>query len=233
MTAIWEAFTGSAFFGILLTLATFRMGQWIVKKTGIKALNPLFTCIVLTIAFLVVVDVDYEVYNVGASYITMLLGPTTVALAVPLYKQVQLLRKNLLLILVSVAAGALSAVAGVFILSKLFSLQPEIFYSIMSKSVTAAIALGITEETGGVAALTLFSITITGMTGASCALGACKLFRITDRMAVGLSMGTCSHAIGTSVALEKGELEGAMSSLAIVVAGFTTVFAAPFINYVL
>ncbi|NLD87697.1 MAG: LrgB family protein [Clostridiales bacterium] len=232
MTEFFSIITSSIFFGILLTIGTFRIGQWIVKKTGIKAFNPLLTSIILTIAFLLLFKVDYEDYNKGASYISALLGPATVALAVPLYKQVNLLKKNLVLILISVTAGAVSAVAGVYLMSKLFSLQPEIFYSIMPKSVTAAIALGITEEAGGIGVLTLFAITVTGMTGSTCALGACKLFGIHDRMAVGLSMGTCAHAIGTSVALERGELEGAMSSLAIVVAGFVTVFIAPFIVYV-
>jgi len=228
MTEIWTQITTSAFFGIVLTLSTFQVGRLIVKKTGIKALNPMVTSILLVVAVLVLFRVDYADYNIGGKYITVLLGPATVAMAIPVYRQVELLKKNWLLILISVSCGAIAALTGIFVLSKLFALDPILYKSILAKSVTSAIAVGISEEQGAIPAITLLAVTLTGITGSVFNLIACKLLRIKDSMAVGLGMGTSSHAIGTSVALTVGDVEGAMSSLALVVAGLVTVVFAPF-----
>lgn len=228
MASVWQQFTTSAFFGIVLTLATFQVGRLVVKKTGIKALNPLVTSIILVIAFLVIFRVDYADYNIGGRYISFLLGPATVAMAIPVYRQVELLKKNWLLILLSVSCGAVAALASIFLMSKAFALDPVLYRSILPKSVTSAIAVGISEEQGAIPAITLLAVSFTGIAGSVFNLMVCKLIRLKDRVAVGLGMGTSAHAIGTSVSLEVGEVEGAMSSLALVVAGLVTVVLAPF-----
>lgn len=228
MSAIWQQFTSSAFFGIVLTLATFQVGRLVVKKTGIKALNPLVTSILLVIAFLVIFKVDYTDYNIGGQYISFLLGPTTVAMAIPVYRQVEILKKHWLLILISVSCGALAALVSIYLMSRMFALDPILYKSILAKSVTSAIAVGIAEEQGAIPAITLLAVSFTGITGSVFNLIICKAVRLKDRLAIGLGMGTSAHAIGTSVALEVGEVEGAMSSLALVVAGLVTVVLAPF-----
>jgi len=228
ISSVWTQFTTSAFFGIVLTLATFQVGRLVVKKTGIKALNPLVTSIVLVVLFLVIFKVDYNNYNIGGQYISFLLGPTTVAMAIPVYRQVELLKKNWLLILIAVSCGAVAALTSIFFMSKLLALDPILYKSILSKSVTSAIAIGISEELGAIPAITLLGVSFTGIAGSIFNLIVCKLIRLKDPMAVGLGMGTSAHAIGTSVALSVGEVEGAMSSLALVVAGLVTVVLAPF-----
>ena len=227
MNELWQALTSSAFFGIVLTAGAFQVGRLIVKKTGIKALNPLVTAIILVIAFLVIFQVDYDVYYEGAQYYSLLLGPATVAMAIPVYRQIQLLKQNWLLILISVTAGAVSAVVGIFLLTKVFALSPVLYHSLFAKSVTAAIAVGITEQLDGIPAITLFAVCVTGIFGSTLNLLVCRLTGIRERMPLGLAMGTSAHAIGTSVALDVGEVEGAMSSLALVVAGLVTVAIAP------
>lgn len=228
MSEIWQQFTSSAFFGIVLTLATFQVGRLVVKKTGIKALNPLVTSILLVVAFLVIFKVDYKDYNIGGQYVSFLLGPATVAMAIPVYRQIELLKKNWVLILIAVSCGAVAALGSIFLMSKLFALDPVLYRSILSKSVTSAIAVGISEELEAIPAITLLAISFTGISGSVFNLIVCRLVRLKDRMAIGLGMGTSAHAIGTSVALEVGEVEGAMSSLALVVAGLVTVVLAPF-----
>lgn len=233
MRNVIETVQGLSYFGLVLTMATFAFGRWVVKKTGIKAINPMVVSMVLVTIVLLVFDIDYEVYNSNARFFNFLLGPTTVALAIPLYRQVQTLKKHGVLIVISVACGAVSAMLGIFGLAWIMKLDPEIYRSILSKSITLAIALGITGEFGAYAELTIFAITVTGITGATLGLLACKFFRIREPVAVGLAMGTASHAIGTSCALERGEIEGSMAGLALVVAGLITVVAAPFIGYLL
>jgi len=228
VSEIWQQFTSSAFFGIVLTLATFQVGRLVVKKTGIKALNPLVTSILLVVAFLVIFKVDYKDYNIGGQYVSFLLGPATVAMAIPVYRQIELLKKNWVLILIAVSCGAVAALGSIFLMSKLFALDPVLYRSILSKSVTSAIAVGISEELEAIPAITLLAISFTGISGSVFNLIVCRLVRLKDRMAIGLGMGTSAHAIGTSVALEVGEVEGAMSSLALVVAGLVTVVLAPF-----
>ena len=222
-----------SYFGLFLTLAAFFAGRWVTKKTGIKALNPMVFAMIVVVACLLIFRLDYDNYYQSAQVLNNLLGPTTVALAVPLYRQVQVLKKNWWLILVSVACGALSAMLFIFLFSVLTHIAPDVYRSILTKSITTAIAQGITREFGAYVELTVFAITVTGITGATFGLIACRLFRIREPVAVGLAMGTSCHAIGTSCALEAGEVEGSMAGLALVTAGIITVIAAPYFGWLL
>ncbi len=233
MTTVVNTLQNGSYFGLILTLAAFFAGRWITRRTGIRALNPMvFSMIVITVCLLVF-RLDYDTYYSSAKVISFLLGPTTVALAVPLYRQVEVLKKNWWLILISVACGALSAMLFITAFAVITALNPDVFRSILTKSITTAIALGITTEFGAYPELTVFSITVTGITGATLGILACRWFRIKEPVAVDLAMGTAAHAIGTSCALEQGDVEGSMAGLALASAGLITVVAAPFIGYLL
>ena len=169
---------------------------------------------------------DYQQYNEGAKYISYLLTPATVCLAVPLYQQLDLLRKHLKAVAGGITAGVLASLVSVLLLSKLFALSHEQYVTLLPKSITTAIGMGISEELGGIATITVAVIIVTGILGNVIAEFVCKLFRIEEPIAKGLALGTASHAIGTAKAMELGAVEGAMSSLAIAVAGLLTVLGA-------
>lgn len=217
----------SSYFGLALTIAFFWIGHWINKKTKISFLNPILIAAALIIALLVFLDIDYEVYESSASIISKLLTPATICYAIPLYRQIKILKERLAAIMISVACGSAASVLCVFGFSKLLSFPPEVYRAILPKSVTTAIGMGLSEEMGGLVPITIAAIMITGLFGGAAATGICRLFHITDPVAVGLGIGTSSHAVGTSKAIEIGEIEGAMSGLAIVVAGLMTVILAP------
>ncbi|MBE6931113.1 MAG: LrgB family protein [Clostridia bacterium] len=230
MNTILSTLTAPWYYGLLLTIGAFLFGRWLQAKTGWRWLNPMAVGMVLIIGLFLAFDLDFDTYNQSAQILTKLLGPATVALAIPLYRQIEVLKRHWQLILISVACGAISAMLFVAGMSVLLAVEPEVFRSIVSKSITTAIGIGVTAELGGHQELTIFAITLTGITGAILGSAACKLFRIRDRMAVGLAFGTSSHAIGTSRALEIGDIEGSMSGLAIVIAGVITVALAPWVG---
>lgn len=215
------------YFGMALSLLSYFFAQWLQKKCKKAVLNPLLVSTVIIIAFLNVFHVDYETYNAGAKYITYFLTPATICLAVPLYKQFQVFKKNALAILLGILAGCLSHGAVVGVMAVLCALAPELVGALLPKSVTTAIALGICEELGGVVGITTVGTMVAGLMGAIFAPGLLKLFRITEPVAQGLCVGAASHAVGTSKMVELGEVQGAMSSLAIVVTGLLTVVLAP------
>lgn len=219
--------TQSPHFAIVLCLGTFMIGRTINRKTGWILLNPLLIAQLLVAAVLIGFRLDVEKFQADSSMIRYLLLPTTVSLAVPLYRQLEVLKKNKAIILTGIAAGCLSSVGSIMLLCLLFGLPREFFISLVSKSVTTPIAVGITGELGGITAITIIGVISTGIAGAVFCQLLFKIFRITDPVAIGLGIGTSSHALGTSKALVIGEVEGAMSSLAIVVAGCMTVILAP------
>ena len=178
-------------------------------------------------AVLSLLKIEYKHYNEGAKYISYLLTPATVCLAVPLYRQFTLLKQNKNAVAGGIIAGVLTSLLSVFLLAKLFGLDHEQYVTLLPKSITTAIGLGISEELGGFTTITVAVIIVTGIMGNVIAELVFRIFRIEEPVAKGLAMGTASHAIGTAKALEMGEIEGAMSSLAIAVAGLVTVFAAP------
>ena len=222
-----ELFAQTGAFAVVLSLAAFWVGTRIHRKLPMPLTNPLLIAMVLVIAALLLLDVDYETYDSGMAPLSFLLTPATVCLAVPLYRQLLLLRKHLGAILISVAAGCVACAATILLLAKLMAVSPEVYHSLQPKSVTTAIALGISERMGGLAGITTLAITITGLTGVILSDTVFRLLHIMDPVARGLALGNSCHALGTSHALELGEVEGAMSSLTIVVAGVMTVILAP------
>ena len=216
----------SMFFGAVISLTAYGIGLFLKKKFKLAVLNPLLIASLCVIAVLLLLNVEYKHYYESAKYISYLLTPATVCLAVPLYQQLELLKKNLKAIAGGITAGVLSSLLGVFLLAKLFSLTHEQYVTLLPKSITTAIGMGISAELGGIETITVAVIIVTGILGNMTAEFICKLCRIQEPVAKGLAIGTASHAIGTTKAMELGEIEGAMSSLALAVAGLLTVLCA-------
>lgn len=219
--------TNNILFGLVLSLIAFEIGLFIYKKTKFPLFNPLLIAITLVIGFLVIFDIDYELYNSGAQFINMFLGPATVVLALPLYKQLKLLKKYLMPILIGIFVGSSVSITSVIFLSHIFGLDKVIAISLLPKSVTTPIGIEISNQLGGLQPVTVLAIVLSGIIGAIIAPFLCKIFKIKNDVAIGLALGTSAHAIGTTKALEFGETEGAMSSLSIGLAGIMTVFLAP------
>lgn len=219
-------FEMSLFFGVLISVATYELGAWLKRKFKLAILNPLLIAIVVVMLFLSVFHIDYETYYEGAKYLSYLLTPATVCLAIPLYEQITLLKKNIKAILCGVLSGVLTSLLCVLVLSFLFGLTHEEYVTLLPKSITTAIGLGVSEELGGIVTITVAVIIITGVLGNMIAEWVCKVFHITEPIAKGIGIGSASHAIGTTRAMEMGEIEGAMSSLSIAVAGLLTVIGA-------
>lgn len=225
-----ELLQASMYFGMVISIGTYLFGVWLKKKTGWAVLNPLLVSVLLTIAFLLVFKIDYGVYQEGARYLSYFLTPATVCLAIPLYKQLELMRKNLLAVMGGILSGVAASAISIFALSVFFRLEHVHYVTLLPKSITTAIGMGVSEEAGGIVTLTVVSIIITGILGNIIAETVFKLFRIEDAIAKGLALGTSAHAIGTAKALELGEIEGAMSSLSIAVAGLLTVVVVPLVS---
>lgn len=220
-------FEQSLFAGVVLSLAAYMFGCMLKKKLRLGIFNPLLISIIICIAVLIVGKVDYEIYYSGAKYLSYLLTPATVSLAIPLYEKWEALKKNVMAIMCGLLAGALTSVTTVLALSAVFKLTHEEYVTLLPKSVTTAIGIGISEELGGYATIAVAVIIVTGVFGNIFGELLCKLFRIKEPISKGLAYGASAHAIGTARAIEIGELEGAMSGLAIVVSGIITVIIAP------
>ncbi len=221
-----EFFASSAFFGVFLSLAAYFTGMFLRKKTGLSLLNPLLVSIILVIACLAVFKIDYSAYNQSAKLLSSLLTPATICLAVPLYEQLALLKKHKKAILLGVLSGVITNLVCVLVLSLLFGLDHAAYVTLLPKSITTAIGMGVSEELGGHVSITVAVIILTGILGNIIARTVCRIFSITDPIARGVAIGTSSHAIGTTRAMELGEIEGAMSGLSIVIAGMLTVAGA-------
>ncbi len=216
----------SATIGVVISLVSYFFGVWLKEKTKKSIFNPLLISIVLVIVFLLVFDIEYESYNQSAKYLSYLLTPATVCLAIPLYQKLALLKKYPIAIFVGITSGVLTSLLSIFGLSLLFKLSHAEFVTLLPKSITTAIGMGVSEELGGYTSITAAVIIITGILGNLIGELVCKVFRIRHAISRGLALGTSSHAIGTTKAMELGETEGAMSSLSIVVAGLLTVVLA-------
>ena len=219
--------TNNILFGIVLSLIAFEIGLYIYRKTNISLFNPLLIAIGIVVIFLLTFNIDFETYNQGGKFINMFLGPCTVILAVPLYKQLDLLKKHALSIFTGVFLGSIIGIFSVILFSYLLGLDSTMIKSLLPKSVTTPIGIELSTQLGGIASITVLSIILSGIIGAVIGPTICKIFKITDSVAVGISLGTASHAVGTTKALELGETEGAMSGLSIGIAGLMTVFIAP------
>lgn len=214
------------FFGGVLTLCAYGAGLFIRKKSGLALCNPLLIAVVLIIVLLKGLRIDYAVYKRGAEYINYLLTPATVALAIPLYEKLQILKHNAMAIFAGIIAGTAAGLLSVLGLSVLFGLTHTQYVTLLPKSITTAIGMGISEELGGMVTITVAVIVLTGVFGNMVAEYILKWFGITHPVAKGIAIGTSAHAMGTAKAIEMGETEGAMSGLSIAVAGVITVFGA-------
>lgn len=217
----------SNYFGLFLGLFVFWASTKLSKKLKSNLANPLLIATCVLIVLLVVFRIDYETFDKGASHLTYFLTPATVALAIPMYKQVSLLKKHMVAILASILCGIVANICCILALCTVFRLDAQIYHSLLPKSVTTAIAIGVSTEIGGVPSLTVASVVMTGLFGNGIARLVCQIFRVKNPVAIGLACGNSAHAIGTVAALEIGEVEGAMSGLAMVVAGILTAVLAP------
>lgn len=221
-----EILCNSAYFGVTISLIGYGIGVFLKKKFRYGFLNPLLISIIFVIGIVLLSGVDYESYQESGKYLGYLLTPATVCLAVPLYQQISLLKKNLAAVVCGITSGVIASLGSVLLLSVLFRIGHEAYVTILPKSITTAIGMGVSEELGGMTTITVAVIIITGVLGNVIGEAVCRIFRIYEPIAVGLAMGTSSHAIGTAKALELGEIQGAMSSLSIAVAGLLTVIGA-------
>lgn len=224
-----EAFLTTPMFGILLSLIAFEIGLVIQKKTKMVFLNPLLIAVIIIIFLLFIGNIELKTYEIGGNMISMFLGPATVVLAVPLYQHVHNLKRYFVPIMVGIMVGIFTGLITTLLCSILFQLDLQIISSLMPKSITTPIGVELSAKLGGIPAITVLTILVTGIFGAVISDIVFKIFKIKHEIAKGISLGTSAHAIGTTKALQLGEVEGAMSSLAIGVSGIATVFIAPLI----
>lgn len=218
-----EIFENSLFFGVGISVGTYLLGIYLKKKLKIFIFNPLLVAITVTIATLLVLDIEYKSYENGAKYLSYLLTPATVALAIPLYEQFMELKKNFTAIMVGIASGVITSLLTIFVMALLFKLTHTEYVTLLPKSITTAIGIGLSEELNGYVAITVTAIIITGLFGNIAGDYICRMFGIKHPIAKGVAIGTASHVMGTARAMEIGKTEGAMSSLSVAVAGAMTV----------
>ena len=223
MNAFWQT---STFFGIFVTLFFYGAGLALKQKAKHPLVNPMLLAILFTIAFLKIFNIEYAAYNHSAKYISYLMTPATICLAVPLYRQLDTLKKNFKAVMFGIASSVIVTMVSVLAFSRFFGLSRAAYVTMLPKSITTPIGIGVAEELGGYVAITVASIVISGILGNLFAESVCRLFGIYEPIAKGIAIGCSSHALGTVKALEMGEVEGAMSSLSIALAGILTVFVA-------
>lgn len=213
----------SPYFGVALSVAAFGIGVKLQQKLKTPVCNPLIIAIVLIAGVLLIFKIPYEAYNVGGEIINMFLAPATACLAVAIYTKIKILKQYWLPILVGCTAGSAASMLSVYGMCRLFGLDQSLTISLLPKSVTTPIAVSIAEPAGGMVPITVVAVIGTGILGSIIAPFLIRVFKVTDPMAAGLAIGASSHAVGTSKAIELGEVEGAMSGLAIGVCGIITV----------
>ena len=216
----------SVYMGVMLSLGTYCIGIWLKKVSGWTLMNPLLVSIVLSIGFLCATGTSYESYAKGADVISYLLTPATVCLAVPLYEQIEHLKRNYHAVTLGITAGVLGSMLSILGMVLLLGMDHQAYVTLLPKSITTAIGMGVSEELGGNVPVTILVIVITGITGNIFAEKFLRLIKVKEPIAKGIAIGSASHVIGTSKAMEMGQTEGAMSSLAIVTSGVLTVIMA-------
>ncbi|WP_297285570.1 LrgB family protein [uncultured Brachyspira sp.] len=225
MTALFQ---DNPLISIVITLIAYIIAYYIYNKTKLPILTPLVTTVILVGFSIYFMGVPYSVYNEsGGKFINALIGPATVVLALPIYRNLPILKANLLVILLSIAIGSAIGIVGIYITAKIMGVSENILLSLLPKSITTAIAVDVADSIGAVKSITVLAVIVSGVVGAIIAPIVCKIFRIKSPLAIGIAIGTASHAVGTSKAIEMGETEGAMSGLAIGIAGALTVILLP------
>ncbi len=220
----------SLYFGVVISLLAYWAGLWLKQKLGWAVLNPILVAVVLVIAALKLLRVGYPDYYEGAKYISYLLTPATVCLAIPLYKQLKLLLQNLAAVVLAITAGVIASALSIFVLCLAFRMEHVYYATLLPKSITTAIGMGVSEEAGGIVTITVVCIIITGILGNIIGERMFLLLHLKSPVSRGLALGTSAHAVGTAKALELGEIEGAMSSLSVAVAGLMTVVVVPLVS---
>lgn len=215
---------------VALTLTAFLLGQKIQKKLKSPILNPILVSVVIVLIFLALTGMPVSDYKAGMSSLSWLLTPATICLAVPMYEQFQILKKNLPMILAGVAAGAVSCLIMVILFGALMGFDPVLTVSLLPKSITTAIGVVLSEMLGGMPGVTTAAIIFTGIFASIMGPIFCRIFRLTDPVAQGVAFGTAGHVIGTSKANELDPLTGAVSSLSLVVAGLITAVVLPLLS---
>lgn len=228
-----EMFENAVFFGVTISLCAYGLGLIMQRKFKMAIFNPLLISIIITMIVLKLGNISYDKYNEGAKYLSYFLTPATVCLALPLYEKIELLKSNWKAIIAGIVSGVVTSLGSILVMAIFFGLDHKEYVTFLPKSITTAIGMGVSEELGGYVTLTVAVIIVTGIIGNVFASAICKIFKITDPIAVGIAIGTSSHAVGTARAMEIGETEGAMSSLSIAVAGLITVVGASvFANFI-
>lgn len=222
-----ELLFDNAFFGIFISLIAFKIAKDIFNKFKWPILNPIFVALILIFIFMEVFNIPTSYYSRGGDILGFFIAPATVCLAIPLYKELDTLKKHYKVILIGALIGSITAILSVVLLGKLLGIRDIILLSFVPKSITTPIGIEVSKLLGGIPAITVFAIMVTGIAGNIFAPFMLKLFRIENAVAKGLGIGISSHAVGTSKAIEMGEVEGAMSALSIVIAGIITIFIAP------
>lgn len=223
MNAFWQH---STFFGIFITLFFYSIGMILKQKIKHPLMNPMLFSIIFTIIFLRLFGIEYQAYNNSAKYISYLMTPATICLAVPLYRQLDTLKKNFKAVMIGITSSVIVTMLSVLAFARFFGLNRAAYVTMLPKSITTPIGIGVAEELGGYVAITVASIVISGVLGNMFAETVCNVFGIQEPIAKGIAIGCSSHAMGTVKALEMGEVEGAMSSLSIALAGILTVAVA-------
>lgn len=216
----------SVFFGVTVSLVSYGVGSLLQRRFRTALCNPLLISIILTILTLLASGIDYDSYYSSAKYLSYFLTPATVCLAVPLYEKLDMLRANRKAVLLGILSGVVTTLLCVLAIALVFRLPHKEYVTLLPKSITTAIGMGVAEELGGYVTLTVAVIIITGLVGNICAPAVCRICGISEPIAKGVAIGTSSHAIGTARALQMGEVEGAMSGLSIAVSGLLTVIGA-------
>lgn len=228
-----EFFSESVYFGVVLSIGAYILGDWLKRKFKNPVFNPLLISAAVTIAVLALCRMDHEDYYTSGKYLGYFLTPATVCLAIPLYEQFEKLKKNVTAILIGIISGMLTSFCSILAMALIMKFSHEEYVTFLPKSITTAIGVGVSEEIGGYVGITAAVIVITGILGNIIADGVFRIFRIKEPVAKGVALGTSSHILGTVKAFELGETEGAISSLSVVTAGILTVIAAPFFANIL
>ena len=217
-----DVILSSPLLGIVLSCGAWCLGLWVQKKTRLVLFNPLIISVAAVILILVIFRIPYSDFDRGGSLITLMLGPVTAVLALNIYEQRKLLGQYFAPVLAGCLMGSLTSVASALLLCRVLEVEESIAASLLPKSVTTAIAVAISDSSGGIQSITVAAVIIAGLTGALFAPLFARIFRVTDPVAEGVAIGASSHALGTAKALEIGQLQGAMSSISICVCGIIT-----------
>lgn len=226
-------FFENKFFLLAITFGFFFFSKLLQKKTGWVVLNPILLAIALLICFLKFTGVSYETYNEAGSLVEFWLRPAVVALGVPLYLQLRMIKKQLMPILVSQLVGCIVGLVSVTIIAKLMGASPAVIMSLAPKSVTTPIAMEVSKAAGGIPSLTAAVVVVVGLFGAICGFKILQVGHVGSPIAQGLSMGTASHAVGTSRAMEVSGKYGAYASLGLTLNGILTALLTPTILHLL